>query len=205
MSSAASPTSHSATVDRISDIAQPSHIAAFGVPRLKSSSSLSRGLFAVQRRIKIARSVTCSPCKSCTGNTMKKPTSHLRRYIPAALPPPDCSGNTFLFSGCCFLHSRSTSRKGLPPRKNPASDLHTRTGFCGRTRARRAQMSPEPSPINKKSKTADLGNTKEEKIEVCSEKLVVESISNTNEEESESDVVDPGRAVIEPMIEVKHV
>ncbi|KAI3523360.1 hypothetical protein L1887_01424 [Cichorium endivia] len=76
-------------------------------------------------------------------------------------------------------------------------------GFCGRTRARRAQMSPEPSPINKKSKTADLGNAKEEKIEVCSEKLVAESISNTDEEESKSDVVDPGRAVIEPMSEVK--
>ncbi|KAJ9554717.1 hypothetical protein OSB04_009331 [Centaurea solstitialis] len=61
-------------------------------------------------------------------------------------------------------------------------------GFCGRTRARRAQMLPEPSPVNKKSKTSDLGLEKEEKIDVCLEK--VESVSNTDEEESKSDVVD---------------
>ncbi|KVH90743.1 Acyl-CoA N-acyltransferase [Cynara cardunculus var. scolymus] len=76
-------------------------------------------------------------------------------------------------------------------------------GFCGRTRARRAQMLPEPSPIHKKSKTADLGKETEEKLDVCSEKVLAESISNTDEEESKSDVVDPGRAVIEPMSEVK--
>ncbi|KAD3068720.1 hypothetical protein E3N88_36600 [Mikania micrantha] len=76
-------------------------------------------------------------------------------------------------------------------------------GLCGRTRARRPQMSPEPAPVNKKSKSADLGDGNEEKFEVCSEKVAVESISNADEEESKSDVVDPRRTVVEQMSEVK--
>ncbi|XP_071711518.1 uncharacterized protein [Rutidosis leptorrhynchoides] len=58
-------------------------------------------------------------------------------------------------------------------------------GTYGRTRGRRSQMSPEPEPVNKKSKTDDLGFVKEE------------SVSNTEEEESKSDVVDPGRTAME--------
>ncbi|KAD5508664.1 hypothetical protein E3N88_16367 [Mikania micrantha] len=64
-------------------------------------------------------------------------------------------------------------------------------------------MSPEPAPVNKKSKSADLGDGNEEKFEVCLEKVAVESISNADEEESKSDVVDPGRTVVEQMSEVK--
>lgn len=88
----------------------------------------------------------------------------------------------------------SSIRPGLKREFAFAMKSHSENyGLCGRTRARRAQMSPEPSPINKKSKTADLGIGKEE----------VESMLNVDEEESKSDVVDPGRAVVEPMSEVK--
>ncbi|KAL8227215.1 hypothetical protein R6Q57_017047 [Mikania cordata] len=98
----------------------------------------------------------------------------------------------------------SSIRPGLKREFAFAMKSHSENyGLCGRTRARRPQMSPEPAPVNKKSKSADLGDGNEEKFEVCSEKVAVESISNADEEESKSDVVDPGRTVVEQMSEVK--
>lgn len=81
----------------------------------------------------------------------------------------------------------SSIRPGLKREFAFAMKSHSENyGLCGRTRARRPQMSPEPLPVNKKSKSADLGIGNEDLI------------SNVDEEESsKSDVVDPGRAVDE--------
>ncbi|KAI3509861.1 hypothetical protein L1887_25384 [Cichorium endivia] len=98
---------------------------AGGLNGLNSSTMIDGGEFDGAKAYKDSKICNMLTMQEFHRDSMKKPASHLRRYIPAALPPPDCSGNTFLFSGCCFLHSRSTSRKGLSPRKNPASDLHS--------------------------------------------------------------------------------
>ncbi|KAF5819792.1 putative histone acetyltransferase chromatin regulator PHD family [Helianthus annuus] len=101
------------------------------------------------------------------------------------------------------------------------------------TRARRAQVSPERSPVSKKPKSVVLGLGNEAKVEICNESVcnesvcnesvckesvckdsvckesvcdesvLNESVLNTDEEESKSDVVDPGRTVNEQMSEVK--
>ncbi|KAI7738255.1 hypothetical protein M8C21_000396, partial [Ambrosia artemisiifolia] len=77
-------------------------------------------------------------------------------------------------------------------------------GLIGRTRARRAQMSPEPLPVNKKPKSSDLsiGNQpfnhsvcKDDSV--CIESVCNEAVMVTDEEEAKSDVVDPGNDKID--------
>ncbi|KAI3667715.1 hypothetical protein L6452_42784 [Arctium lappa] len=78
---------------------------------LNNSTMIDGGNFVGAKAYKDNMSLTCSQCKSSTNDIMKKATSHLLHCIPAALPPPTCSGNIFLFSDYCFLHSISSSPK----------------------------------------------------------------------------------------------
>ncbi|XP_076884385.1 uncharacterized protein LOC143533507 [Bidens hawaiensis] len=78
----------------------------------------------------------------------------------------------------------SSIRPGLKREFAFAMKSHSENyAVCGRTRARRPTVSPEPSPVNKKLKNADLGHgndvdDEESKSDVVDEQMEVEQISS---------------------------